>query len=218
MLAFGLMSHAQIVMSEGGGLCYPQVYTGQKIINSGLIGYGGQVGINYRPDELQFYPGLVISYGRERLPLQESGNNVGAVRFNHLSCLLSEHFIPNYSESHQFVISGGLGFSSFTARGVAPSGNEIKQMAIDSIEGIRKFFPAVSIGLAYSFGDLDGKDFYATVEMNLQYTQLFRGYNTYYITVEEHANIIYHYRAAFTGSVITPCVSLVLHDKIRGHK
>ncbi len=211
-------SPAQIIMSEGFGLCYPEVYTGQKIINSGLIGFGANVGVVYEPEELQFFPGLTVSYGHVRLPLQESGNNVAAINVNQYGAVAWEHFIPDVFGARHLLISGGIGLSYIIANGAAPSGNQVRETTIDSTANIRRLFPEMNLALAYCLSGHTDDGFYVTLELNIQYVLLLSGYNNYYVTVEEQGNNIYHYRSSLAGNLITPWFSIVLHDKIRRHK
>ena len=212
---FSTICQAQIEIASGGGLGYPEVLARSKILNSGQLSFGGHVEVSYEPEDLQFFPGLAIGYDRVRLPLQESGNNIAALNVNQFRAVVSEHFIPDISNGRHWLISGGIGLCYCMATGTAPSGNQIRETTIDSTANIRKLFPEMNLGVAWCFGGQTDKDFYVTLELNIQYTLLLSGYNTYYVTVEEQSNNIYHYQSGLSGNLVTPWLSVVLHDKIK---
>ena len=218
VLSLGFDCHAQLVMSEGIGLCYPEVYTGKKMINSGLIGFGASLGAAYEPENLQFFPGLKLGYGRLRLPLQESGNNVAALIVNQYSSAGYEHFIPDIAAGRHFLISGGIGISYLVVNGAAPSGNQVRETSIDSTANIRRLFPEMDLALAYCFHGRADERFYVTLELNVQYVLLLSGYNTYYVTVAEPGNNIYHYQSSLSSNLVTPLLSIVIHDRIMHRK
>jgi len=67
---------AQIELSAGFDLGYPQMLSNNKIINAGQLSSGLRAAIAYKVGCMQFFPSLNFCYGRMRLPLQQAGENV----------------------------------------------------------------------------------------------------------------------------------------------
>ena len=213
-LLVSFICKAQLEVSAGPEIGYPQLLSARHIlINAGELSAVLHAGICYKLKKTRFFPSFNISLGRERLPLQESGNNIAALRFNSLNILLNENYTVTFSKS-QLLIYAGIGLSRLTEKGVAPSGSETIQTTIDSSLNISNLFPAMNIGIEYSHFENAGKTFYLSVGLNFQYVFLYEGSNTYYVTVAEPGNKIYHYQSALSGSLICPDFYIALPYKI----
>ena len=207
---------AQINLCAGIDLSYPEVVThNNTIINSGQLSDGLHVGIAYRPEDLQFSPALKIAYGRTRLPLQQAGENVAALNFNYLNIMIGENFSLPFHQN-ELLIYGGIGIACLIEKGVAPSGNQTIVTTIDSMTNISKAFPSLNIGVDYSI--ITNKSFYLSVGINLNYTLLLSGHNTYDITVTEQGNNIHHYQSSLVGNLVSPGVSVAMHHKLHKRK
>jgi hypothetical protein len=205
-------------LSGGTGMGYPQVLTARhNMINAGELSAGLGTGICYKPKETRFFPSLNISLHRERLPLQVSGNNIAALRFNCLDISLNENYTVTFSKS-QLLIYAGIGLSRLTEKGVAPSGNETTQTTIDSTANISTLFPALNIGFEYNPNENTDNTLYMSIGINFQYSFLYEERNNYYITVAEPGNNTYHYQSGLSGSIICPNLYIVLHYKVHKKK
>jgi len=76
----------------------------------------------------------------------------------------------------------------------------------------------MNMGLKYSYGESSDKDFYITMEINLQYLFPFAGNNNYYINVTWPGNNIYYYASHLSGNLISPCFSITVHYKVHKKK
>ena len=219
-LLFSCYCNAQIELSTGFDLSYPELQNSNNTsINYGQISFGIRAGIAYKPEDVQFFPILNLSYGRTRLPIKQFGDNVAALNFNYINVMLNENFVVTFPRS-QLYIYGGIGFSYLTERGitVAGSGGQTMQASIDSSLNVNKAFPAMNIGFEYNYGESTGKDLYLTMGINFQYILLLAGRNTYYINVAEPGNKYYSYQSSLTGNVISPDFYIAIHYKMHRRK
>jgi hypothetical protein len=209
---------AQFELSGGLELGMPEVVTSNNnFITPGQISSGLRAGVTYRPEEVEFFPSLQLSYGNVRLPLQEHGNNVAALNFRYLNLMVNEHYALQVAGG-QFLICGGIGLSYLGSNGVAPSGVQTIQTTIDSTANISKVFPAMNIGAEYHIGETEDRPLYFAVGVNVQYTMLFRNSNTYCVTVAEPGNKFYSYKSNLSGSLLSPVFYVAVHYKLRKTK
>ena len=209
---------AQTELSVGIGLGYPQMVTNNHtVINAGELSSGLHAGIVYKPDELQFFPGLNLSYGNIWLPLQQGGKDIADLKFNYINVMVNENFAINFPKS-QLLIYGGIGFLHLAEKGIPVADRNAKTMqaSIDSTANVSKTFPAINIGVEYRV--YTDRNFYLGIGINFQYMLLLAGRNTYYITITEPGNNSYNYRASLSGSLVNPGVYVAVHYKVHRKK
>ncbi len=147
-LLFSCYCSAQTELSAGIDLGYPQLITNNNtVINAGEISSGFHAGIAYKPEELQFFPGLNLSYGNIWLPLQQGGKDIADLKFNYINVMVNENFAINFPRS-QLVIYGGIGFLHLAEKGIPVADRNAKTMlaSIDSTANVSKTFSAMNIG------------------------------------------------------------------------
>jgi len=210
-----LFCTAQVDISAGIGIAYPELFTGSKIINSGQISSGLHATAAWRPEDLEFFPGIGVTYGATRLPLQNAGNNVAALNLRYLSVMLNEYFVPDYGEL-RWLLYGGIGCSYLKSRGAAPSGNETDQTSIDSTANITHIFPAINAGMEYA--TYTGANWHVSFGLYIRYNLLFEGKNDYYITVSKPGNKIHDYASSLTGHLITTGLYIAVHYNVHGKR
>ena len=206
---------AQVDISSGVNIAFPELFTGSKIINSGQLSSGIHLAAAWRAEDLKFFPGIHVSYGATRLPLQNAGNNVAALDLRYLSFMLNEYFVPDYGEL-RWLFYGGIGGTYMKSKGAAPSGNDTRQTSIDSTTNITHLFPAINIGMEYTA--FSGENWHTSFGLCIRYNLLFSGKNDYYITVSEPGNKIYEYATTLTGNLVTPAVYVSAHYNIHTKK
>jgi hypothetical protein len=208
-----IASQAQIELSSGIEMSYPILLNSYNTkVNYGQISFGVKAGIAYKPENTQFFPILNLSYGRTRLPLQQLGADVACINFNYFNTMLNENYIVRFPFSQLFIY-GGIGFSYLGRKNneVAGPGGGAKEMAIDSTANVNHVFPAVNIGFEYNYGEANDKPLYLTMGFNFQYILLLAERNTYYFSVGQQYSSPEHYKAAFTGNVLSPGFYIAIH-------
>ena len=208
--------HGQFDVSGGINVAYPVLsIPSHTAISAGQISSGFRAAITYTPEFTQFFPALNISYGRIRLPLQVSGRNVAALNFSYTGVMLNENYVIHFPQS-RLLIFGGLGISLLKERSVATSsaGAQYSNASIDSVADITKVFPAVNLGLEYTYGDISDANYYLSAGVNLQCILLAPGRNTYYLDVAQQGNTTQHYESSLTGNMLNPGVYVALHFKL----
>ena len=209
---------AQVDLSAGIDLDYPQLLTHEHtFINGGQLSSGLRAGILLKPENAAFFPGLNFSYGRARLPLDESGMSIAALNFNYLNVMLNENLEVRLSHGGLFIYAG-IGLSYLKENSVAPSGVQTKTTNIDSALDISKVFPAAAVGFEYHYSIKKDDNCYLALGLDFQYTLLFANRDTYYVTVSEPVNNIYHYRTELTGGLLSPGIHFALHYKFQKKK
>jgi hypothetical protein len=207
-------SRGQWEFSSGIDMSYPVLLnSSNSVLNYGQISFGMHIGVAYKPEDVQFFPILISSFGRTRLPLVQYGkDNVAALNFNYLNEMLNENFVIHFPESELFIY-GGIGFSYLPNKGLVLAGSRSGTMksAIDSSKNINKVFPAMNLGFEYIWGESTGKDLYLSMGINFEYILLLSERNTYYISINDPQNGISQYKASLTGNVISPGFYIALH-------
>jgi len=209
----------QIELSTGIDMSYPVLINSNNTkLNYGQISFGPRVGIAYKPEDIQFFPILNLSYGRTRLPLKQFGTNVAALNFDYLNVMLNENYVVHFSNAELYIY-GGVGFSYLMRKGItiAGSGGETMHARVDSAVNVSSVFPAMNLGFEYNYGESSGKDLYITMGLNFQYILLLKERNSYYIQIDKSTSHT-AYNASLTGNVLSPGFYLALHYIIRSHK
>ena len=217
-LLYSCYCNAQIELSAGIGLGYPQLITNNNtVINAGEISSGLHAGIAYKPQELQFFPALNLSYGNIWLPLQQGGKDIADLKFNYINVMVNENFTVNFTRS-QLLIYGGIGFLHLAEKGIPVADRNAKTTpaSIDSTANVSKTFPAMNIGVEYRVHT--DKNCYLGIGINFQCMLLLAGRNTYYLTITEPGNNSYNYQSSLSGSLVNPVVYLAIHYKVHRKK
>jgi hypothetical protein len=214
MLLISFAGHAQIELSSGIDMSYPLLFnSNNKLPNYGQISFGLKAGIAYKPEDVQFFPILNVSFGRTRLPLKQyTSSNVAALNFNYLNVMANENYVIQFSQSQLFIY-GGIGFSLLSQQGLAlagPRGDAMKS-SLDSTKNTNKVFPAMNLGFEYIYGESQGKDLYLSMGINFQYILLLQDRNTYSFSVNNPGVGVSSYTASLTGNVISPGFYIALH-------
>lgn len=206
---------AQADMAAGVDVGYPQLLTrSHTVINAGQLSAGVHATLVYRPPDLQFFPAVSCAYGRWRLPLQQDGAAVSALHFNYLDVLAEEYCAIGVARS-RLLLSGGIGVVHLSDRSVAPSGGRAVVTTINAAENIHSTFPAISTGIEYEHGNHEGKLFYVTIGLQVQFIFMPAGSNNYNLTVTNPGNIIDNYHAGLAGTLITPGLYISLYYTAR---
>lgn len=210
---------AQVDVFAGAELGYPLVATpNNTLINAGHISFGMRAGIAYHPETAIFFPSLNLSYGRARLPLQQAGNGVTELRYNYTHVMLDGNFII-HSPKHTWLLYGGIGCSYLAEKGFPPHTGQALSAVIDSTANISKVFPAMNIGFEYGKNIDAGKICYLAVGVNIQYTLLLTGQNTYYMSIAEPNSSKYNsQQGSLSGSLMSPAFYISLHYRLHKKK
>jgi hypothetical protein len=220
LLLVASYSYGQIELSSGIDLSYPELLNSNNTkLNYGQITFGLKAGIAYKPEDVQFFPILNLSFGRTRLPLKQINANVAALNFNYTNVMLNENYVV-HAHSNEIFIYGGIGFSYLVSKGlnIAGPGGETMKQSIDSTANITKAFPAMNIGFDYVYGDAVGKDLYLSMGVNFQFILLANSQNTYYFSVNDPKTGLSHYTADLTGVVLQPGFYIAMHYLLHPHK
>lgn len=214
MLFMSYAGHAQIELSSGIEMSYPLLFnSNNKLPNYGQISFGLKAGIAYKPQDVQFFPILNVSFGRTRLPLKQFTNdNVATLNFNYLNVMANENYVVTLPNG-QIFIYGGIGFSYLSQQGLnlsGPRGDAMKKK-LDSSKNTNSVFPAMNLGFEYIYGESQGKDLYLSMGLNFQYILLLQERNSYSFTVNNPGVGISSYTANLTGNVINPGFYIALH-------
>lgn len=212
-LLYAVCASAQLDLSAGPQLTYPFIITRSgRTLNSGHLGAGLRLGADYAFNRQQFFPSLRLSFGENRLPLQLSGINEGALSFSVSSAMLNGCYLLTIRD-RRIAFYSGVGVYRIKLRKVVPSGTDNSIVSIDSTANISTIFPAANAGVEYR-GRSEGKKFYVTAGISLNYIKLPDGANTYSLHVMQDNKVVSS-AASFEGHLLVPTLYLVLSYKIR---
>jgi len=214
LTADALRSEAQIEVSNSIDLGYPiAINKYNQNLFYGQVDVGMRLGVSYKPNATQFYPTLDFAFGRTRLPLKQFENNVAYLNYDYDHLTLRGNFVMSVFYTNTLFLSMGIGADRLIEKGTGVSGTDAGRMLahIDSTQNVDHYFPSISLGMEYVYGESVGQKVYLSVGFNFRYTIFFPERNTYYVYVRDaHANDLY-LKGAIDGQALTPDFHITLH-------
>jgi len=216
-ISLSTVSHAQIELSSGIDMSYPMLINSSNAkLNYGQISFGLKAGIAYKPSETQFFPIFNLSFGRTRLPLKQLGKNVACANFDYLNAMLNENYIIK-TRNGELYFYGGIGVTFLFSRTLTTTDDQ-SQVTLDSTANVGHAFPAINLGLEYVYGESVGRKLYLSLGINVQYTLLLTGRNTYYMSVYEPHVYVTNVVGNLSGNMISPGFYIAVHYRLGGSK
>jgi hypothetical protein len=213
-LLVGHFSYAQIELSGGIDMSYPILLNNfNNKLTYQQFGFGGHIGISYKPPETQFFPTLNFGLAPSVLPLQQFGKNVAVTHIRYLSLMLNGNLVATFRNGNSLYFLGGIGFAdlkhSFVS--IAGSGGEAMRIHLDSLTNESSTFPAIGLGVEYVYGESANRNLYLSLGAYCQYILLLPGRNDYYLTVRDQSAKVTNLSPSLTGRVFYPTLYISLH-------
>jgi hypothetical protein len=175
---------------------------------------GLMLGVSYKPVNTQFFPTLKLAFGRLRLPLKTFGENTVDLNYNYTDLTLNGNLVLTFGQNSNTVyFLAGIGFAKLNDKGTFIAGKNGLEMTsyIDSTANISKYFPAISGGIEYVYGQSVNQPVYLCFGLSVQYIYLLSGNNTYRVKINGNTVNSQEITANMEGHAITPMFYIALH-------